>query len=209
MADLYSWIRRGTLKNHGTALLLREPDKPKVDYYPSTGRWRSQGVTYEGGLERFEAWYAQQRAPEPAPLRGPDTATLYTDGSQRYGSGAFAFWARSSAGRLVRGDVIAGCPNSFYAELYALYEGLLEVRENWPEVYLVHWRSDCQGALSLLASDAEPRPLYRELVAKIRALGFKVSGKWVKGHSSDDSTPTYLNRMCDQLARLAHRNGAR
>jgi hypothetical protein len=28
-----------------------------IDFYPSTGRWRSEGKTYSGGAEAFLSWY--------------------------------------------------------------------------------------------------------------------------------------------------------
>lgn len=48
--------------NNGESILLREPGKPKVDFYPSTGRWRVAGVkqTYRGGAKAFMAWYQKQ-----------------------------------------------------------------------------------------------------------------------------------------------------
>jgi len=49
-------------KDRGEALLFRETGKPKVDFYPSTGRWRtaSEGRTFRGGAEAFLKWYAKQ-----------------------------------------------------------------------------------------------------------------------------------------------------
>ena len=48
----------------GEALLFREPGKPKVDFYPSTGRWRVAGKTqtFRGGAEAFLNWYRTQSA---------------------------------------------------------------------------------------------------------------------------------------------------
>lgn len=49
--------------NYGETVLFREPGKPKVDFYPSTGRWRivgSQSKTFRGGAESFLRWYAKQ-----------------------------------------------------------------------------------------------------------------------------------------------------
>jgi hypothetical protein len=48
-----------TTTNYGETLLFREPGKPKVDFYPSTGRWRVAGVkkTFSGGAQRFLGWY--------------------------------------------------------------------------------------------------------------------------------------------------------
>lgn len=52
--------------------LFRQPGKPKVDFYPSTGRWRevgapraeklihAEGVTFRGGAVAFLKWYARQ-----------------------------------------------------------------------------------------------------------------------------------------------------
>ena len=49
--------------NNGETLLFREPDKPKVDFYPSTGRRRVARVkdTFSGGAHAFLAWYRKQQ----------------------------------------------------------------------------------------------------------------------------------------------------
>jgi hypothetical protein len=45
------------------ACLFREPGKPRVDFYPSTGRWRTVGrepeKVHRGGARAFIAWYAK------------------------------------------------------------------------------------------------------------------------------------------------------
>jgi hypothetical protein len=49
--------------NGGETFLFREPGKPKVDFYPSTGRWRIVGATrktFKGGARSFLNWYAKQ-----------------------------------------------------------------------------------------------------------------------------------------------------
>lgn len=48
--------------NYGETILFREPGKPKVDFYPSTGRWRVSGMskTFRGGAEVFLRWYEKQ-----------------------------------------------------------------------------------------------------------------------------------------------------
>lgn len=48
--------------NYGETLLFRELGKPKVDFYPSTGRWRVAGMskTFRGGAEVFLRWYEKQ-----------------------------------------------------------------------------------------------------------------------------------------------------
>ena len=47
-----------------TAVLFREVGKPRVDFYPHTGRWRVVGVgktkTMRGGAKAFLAWYSRQ-----------------------------------------------------------------------------------------------------------------------------------------------------
>lgn len=53
-----------TIKSGGEVILFREPGKPKVDFYPSTGRWRVVGNGSQrplrGGAEAFLNWYAKQ-----------------------------------------------------------------------------------------------------------------------------------------------------
>ena len=44
------------------SIIFRDEDKPKVDFYPSTGRWRDVGTnrTYRGGAKAFIIWYKKQ-----------------------------------------------------------------------------------------------------------------------------------------------------
>jgi len=63
------------------ACLFREPGKPRVDFYPATGRWRvvgagpdrrftrsifqprgKDGRTFRGGAKDFLGWYQKQGA---------------------------------------------------------------------------------------------------------------------------------------------------
>lgn len=52
-----------TIKSGGEVILFREPGKPKVDFYPSTGRWRipDKNQTFRGGAESFLRWYEKQK----------------------------------------------------------------------------------------------------------------------------------------------------
>ena len=52
-------------KHKSTVCLFRERQKPKVDFYPNTGRWRivgkeDTGHVYRGGAQSFLNWYAKQ-----------------------------------------------------------------------------------------------------------------------------------------------------
>jgi len=52
-----------TSSNAGETLLFREEGKPKIDFYPSTGRWcvaNKKEQIYSGGAQRFLCWYRQQ-----------------------------------------------------------------------------------------------------------------------------------------------------
>ena len=51
---------RFSVTNHGETVLFREKGYPKVDFYPSTGRWRSQNKTYSGQAAAFLVWYERQ-----------------------------------------------------------------------------------------------------------------------------------------------------
>jgi hypothetical protein len=48
----------------GAAVLVREPGKPRVDFYLSTGGWRVVGAgasrRMRGGARAFIVWYARQ-----------------------------------------------------------------------------------------------------------------------------------------------------
>lgn len=52
-----------TTTNNGETLCFREANKPRVDFYPSTGRWRVVGnnaKAQSGGAGRFLNWYREQ-----------------------------------------------------------------------------------------------------------------------------------------------------
>ena len=54
-----------TVTNSGETLLFRMSGYPKVDFYPSTGRWRIVGAnsrTLKGGATSFLNWYRKQGA---------------------------------------------------------------------------------------------------------------------------------------------------
>mgnify|MGYP001544540243 CR=1 FL=1 len=50
------------ITNGGETILFRQPGKPSVDFYPSTGRARinGNGARSFGGAAQFLAWYAKQ-----------------------------------------------------------------------------------------------------------------------------------------------------
>jgi len=49
-----------TYKDNGVSLLFRDENKPKVDFYPGTGRWKVHNVVYKGGADKFIEWYRDQ-----------------------------------------------------------------------------------------------------------------------------------------------------
>jgi hypothetical protein len=54
-----------TFTNNGESILFREKGKPKVDFFPSTGRWRvvsGNARTMGGHAAKFIEWYNQQTA---------------------------------------------------------------------------------------------------------------------------------------------------
>lgn len=44
-------------EDKGETLLFRQPNKPKVDFYPSTGRWKYKNDFMRGGAKAFLEWY--------------------------------------------------------------------------------------------------------------------------------------------------------
>lgn len=51
-----------TVTNNGETLLFRQTGYPKVDFYPSTGRWKANNKYYRGGAKVFLGWYRAQYA---------------------------------------------------------------------------------------------------------------------------------------------------
>lgn len=48
-------------KNFGQVLVIRQPYKPTVAFYPATGKWLAEGSTvYAGGATAFIRWYSKQ-----------------------------------------------------------------------------------------------------------------------------------------------------
>jgi hypothetical protein len=73
-------LARDRVALRSTAVLFREYGRPKVDFYPHTGRWRIVGAPcgaserdprpMRGGAEAFVRWYAKQGVrPEPTEVR--------------------------------------------------------------------------------------------------------------------------------------------
>jgi hypothetical protein len=56
----------------GNCYLIREVGRPKVDYYPSTGRWVSGGQVYNGGATKFIRWYRSAVSEEHTTGSGSD-----------------------------------------------------------------------------------------------------------------------------------------
>jgi hypothetical protein len=70
-------LSRDRVTLQSSAVLFREYGRPKVDFYPHTGRWRvvgegpdrrfrtgqrgEDGRTFRGGGEAFVRWYAKQK----------------------------------------------------------------------------------------------------------------------------------------------------
>ena len=54
-----------TVTNNGETICFRESGKPRVDFYPSTGRWRVVGngnsKALSGGAQKFLDWYEKQK----------------------------------------------------------------------------------------------------------------------------------------------------
>ena len=77
---------RFEVRNEGAVLLLREPGKPAVDYYPGTGRWRVRGIvrTFGGRAGEFLNWYRKQSASEsPAPAAWPEVRPVPPDSGRQ------------------------------------------------------------------------------------------------------------------------------
>jgi hypothetical protein len=45
-----------------SVILLRETGKPKIDFYPHTGRWKCRGKMF-GGID-FLSWYEKKKTKE-------------------------------------------------------------------------------------------------------------------------------------------------
>lgn len=58
--EILSVRMAGRYIQHETVCLFREQGKPKVDFYPHTGRWKSGTKMYRGGANAFCAWYDKQ-----------------------------------------------------------------------------------------------------------------------------------------------------
>jgi hypothetical protein len=52
-----------TVKNDGYMYAIRVPGKPRIDFYPTTNRWRVDGETMYGPAKRLIGWYKKQQVP--------------------------------------------------------------------------------------------------------------------------------------------------
>ncbi len=61
LAIIDKWLKLNNINSvmRPESILFRNHGKPKVDFYPSTGRWRdlTNNETYSGGAEKFIRWY--------------------------------------------------------------------------------------------------------------------------------------------------------
>ncbi len=60
-----AWLMADTIRQYFIeytpySILFRFPEKQKVDFFPSTNRWRSKNITYRGDAESFLSWYNKQ-----------------------------------------------------------------------------------------------------------------------------------------------------
>ena len=46
--------------NDGETLLFRENNNLKIDFYPSTGRWKFRNQMFRGGARQFLNWYKRK-----------------------------------------------------------------------------------------------------------------------------------------------------
>lgn len=64
-------------QDRGDVLLMRFSNRPPVEFYPQTGRWRDRwGRLYAGGARAFLRWYVERKPPKPDPAAGRRMARL-------------------------------------------------------------------------------------------------------------------------------------
>jgi hypothetical protein len=49
------------IKEGNRTILFREDDNLKVDYFPSTGKWKFNNRMFKGNIANFISWYSQKR----------------------------------------------------------------------------------------------------------------------------------------------------
>lgn len=135
--------------------------------------------------------------------------TLYCDASfcSSTGAGGYGVWLRSDLGHLVRGGRTPGyCAHAYEAELAAIYAGVYLAATQWPDTHRILVRSDCRGALRLMAGQQTPRHdgairLHSRILQTARAHRLELVPKWVRGHRKGPHTDAYINRQVDAIAR--------
>lgn len=140
--------------------------------------------------------------------------TLYTDASwsPHDGTGAYAYFARSSAGRIEHaGRVPRRCPSNHHAEMYAIAKGCADVVMRWPQTRTVFVNTDSMTCLEVLwpwgrsrhQSDSPHAVLGRGLLQWLEGEGVKLRSKHVKAHTGRSDVRSYLNERMDAAARRA------
>ncbi len=143
--------------------------------------------------------------------------TLYTDASfeTRSRAAAWAFWARSELGRVIRSGVCPPyCTNSTHAEAAAILAGIYLALKQWRnEIEGILVRSDAKGALEVFKYGApEPKDevllkFHRKARQILEPQGVKIRIKWVKGHRSRETgVDAWLNAECDKMAKITRKN---
>lgn len=140
--------------------------------------------------------------------------TIYTDAS-RNDLCAWAFWARSDAGRIIENGL---CPDDIQtvneAEMFAILYAINAVRQDWPHTNRVLVKADNQHAirlyedlnkLSKVETEARMQRAFWELTKDLK----RVRVEWVKAHTKKDTMQAYLNKQCDYLAKKARKRKER
>lgn len=138
--------------------------------------------------------------------------TIYTDASHTPSTdiGAWAFWAKSERGRVIKSGVFKNkVIGSTWAEMYCILNALTAVKRAWPDVKGFHIVTDSLFCVQLFNGVETTKLQKKKYSAELELFAtltkdIKVKIKHQKGHSGKSTMKAWLNDWCDKAAKLAY-----
>lgn len=142
-------------------------------------------------------------------------ATVITDASfcPRSRAAGWAAWIRidgSSAPIKRYGEFKVPVANPTEAEMLAAVNGLWIAAQHGVTEALV--QTDCLTVVHMLTGQTRNRKLkdaFSQALAKAGVLGLSFSGRHVRGHTDKQDARSYVNRWCDEHAKVGMRKQRR
>lgn len=134
-------------------------------------------------------------------------ATIYTDASfdVNTGRGAYAYYIKTSKGRVQGDGPASNLDSSNHAEMLAIYKAVEDALTRWPDLKGLFVNTDSLSCCHIIwpyhkgsRGKGATGEVYRNLVKLIN--GRWIRAKHVKAHTGGGDVRSYLNRKVDHFA---------